>query len=239
MILVSALTLGLVGSFHCIGMCGPIAIALPLKNNSWTTRLISSLLYNIGRTITYAVMGLFFGMLGQGLELAGFQQMVSIIMGSIMIITVITPALFRNRFNSGSKNFEFFGKIKMGLSKRFSISSYRSLFTIGLLNGLLPCGLVYMAIAVAVASTNIWLGGLAMIVFGLATTPMLMAISILGASVNVKFKRLITKFIPYMVVLIGLLFVLRGLNLGIKYISPTDSVLQIQTEMPEGKKMSL
>jgi len=233
MILISALTLGLVGSFHCAGMCGPIALALPLKNETLLTRIISTLTYNIGKIITYAVLGLFFGIVGQGLQLAGFQKFISVLMGSIMIFSIITPAIFKNRFNSEKFTFSFIGKIKSNLSRHFSKTSYTSLFTIGVLNGLLPCGLVYMAIAIAIASTNIFLGSLTMIFFGLGTMPMLMAISILGSSVNLKFRRLINKTIPYIVVLIGLLFVLRGLNLGIKYISPDDEVLhpRSKTEM--------
>jgi len=223
MILISALTLGLVGSFHCIGMCGPIAIALPLKNDSLFSRIFSSLLYNLGRTTTYAILGLIFGLLGQGLQMAGFQKTVSIAMGIVMLLSVVTPILFKNKFTKNG--FSFFQKIKTNLSKKFSINSYSSLFTIGLLNGLLPCGLVYMAIAIAIASTNVWLGALAMIFFGLGNTPMLFAISLVGSSINLKFKRFISKTIPYIVVVIGLLFILRGLNLGIKYVSPDDGVL--------------
>ena len=93
MIYLSALTLGLLGSFHCVGMCGPIALAIPLKTTSWSARITGGILYNLARSITYAIMGLVFGLLGQGLVMSGFQQWISIIMGIIMILSVITPWL--------------------------------------------------------------------------------------------------------------------------------------------------
>lgn len=227
-IIISALTLGFIGSFHCAGMCGPIALALPLKNNNWLSRILSSLIYNLGRTVTYALLGLLFGLVGQGLMMAGFQQIISIITGAIMILTVIFPLIFRNRIKL--KSFAFINSIQNSLSIRFSVSSYLSLFSIGVLNGLLPCGLVYTAIALAITTNDSLNGMFAMIAFGLATSPMLIAISIIGNSLGVAIRRVFTKIIPYVVIIIGILFILRGLNLGIKYISPVDKVLTPYTE---------
>ena len=96
-ILITALVLGLMGSFHCAGMCGPIAVALPLFGNSTLQKVFGSLLYNIGRIITYGIMGAIFGMMGKGLELLGFQRVISIIMGAVMIFAVIFPSLITCR----------------------------------------------------------------------------------------------------------------------------------------------
>jgi hypothetical protein len=175
MVYISALTLGLLGSFHCVGMCGPIALAIPLKTDSWLARIFGGVLYNLGRAITYAVMGAVFGLLGRGLVMSGFQQWVSIIMGAIMILSVITPSIYKNRFNADKGVFSFVGKLKMSLGKLFAQRSYSSLLMIGLLNGLLPCGLVYFAIAGAIATGSSASGSLFMFIFGLGTLPMLLA----------------------------------------------------------------
>jgi len=218
--IISALTIGLIGSFHCIGMCGPIAIALPLKNESWLSRILSALLYNLGRTVTYGVMGLVFGLLGSGFRLAGLQQWVSIIMGIIMILSVLFPVIFRDRLKVEGAISKITSKLKSVFGKMFSKRSYVSLWVIGLLNGLLPCGLVYMAIAGAIVTSNPTNGAIYMIVFGLGTIPVMLSLSLLGNIVSLKFRNAVRKIIPILIVIIGLLFILRGMNLGIKYISP-------------------
>jgi sulfite exporter TauE/SafE len=218
--IISALTLGLLGSFHCIGMCGPIAVALPLKNDSWFTRIFSALLYNLGRTLTYGVMGLVFGLLGSGFRMAGLQQWASIIIGIIMILSVIFPALFRNHVNLDAWVTKLTSRLKSAFGKLFSTRSYMSLWIIGLLNGLLPCGLVYMAIAGAIVTSSMVSGAVYMVIFGLGTIPVMLALSVLGNIVSLRFRNFIRKIVPVFIIIIGLLFILRGMNLGIKYISP-------------------
>ncbi len=218
--LISALTIGLIGSFHCIGMCGPIAIALPLKNNSWFTKFFSAALYNLGRSVTYGAMGAIFGLLGKGFQLIGVQQWVSIAMGIIMILSVFFPLIFRKHINADGFVAKWVGKLKSSFKKLFSIRSYMSLWVIGLLNGLLPCGLVYMALAGAIVSGNTIHGAVYMIVFGLGTLPIMLSVSLIGNIVSLKFRNKIRKIIPIFIVIIGILFILRGMNLGIKYISP-------------------
>ena len=93
-LLISALVLGLLGSFHCAGMCGPIAIALPLHGNRLPQKIYGGILYNLGRTLTYGLMGAVFGLLGQGVRMIGFQQKVSIIMGALMIFAAFFPSIF-------------------------------------------------------------------------------------------------------------------------------------------------
>jgi sulfite exporter TauE/SafE len=225
-ILAAFLVLGFVTSAHCVGMCGPIVIALPLKDTSTGSRILSSVLYNLGRTLTYGILGLFFGLIGQGLELAGFQKIVSITMGSLMIISVIFPALFKKNFSTEKGLFGIVNKIKSGLGRRFSVKSYGSLFTIGILNGLLPCGPVYIAVFMAIATNNAIIGAIGMIIFGLGTIPALLTLSIISNTIGTRIKKMVTKIIPYIIILLGILFILRGLGLGIKYISPKDSLLK-------------
>ena len=238
MVYISALTLGLLGSFHCVGMCGPIALAIPLKTDSWLARIFGGVLYNLGRAITYAVMGAVFGLLGRGLVMSGFQQWVSIIMGAIMILSVITPSIYKNRFNADKGVFSFVGKVKMSLGKLFAQRSYSSLLMIGLLNGLLPCGLVYFAIAGAIATGSSSSGSMFMFIFGLGTLPMLLAISLIGNMITLELRKKITKLIPYAIVFIGVLFILRGLSLGIPYLSPPEKAMTVPVEEAQQEKPS-
>jgi len=229
-ILLSALVLGLMGSFHCAGMCGPIAIALPLHGNNIPQKILGGTLYNLGRTLTYGVMGAIFGLLGQGVEMIGFQQKISIIMGAVMILSVIFPSLFRNQYNMEKSGFSLVGKLKKSIGKLFSVRSFSSLFFIGLLNGLLPCGLVYMAIAGAIGTGEVLLGSLYMIMFGLGTIPMMLSIAIAGNILSVTVRRKINRLIPILVVVVGIFFVLRGLSLGIPYLSPPREKIEKKFE---------
>ncbi|MCX6283540.1 MAG: sulfite exporter TauE/SafE family protein [Bacteroidetes bacterium] len=219
MILFQAFLLGLFGSLHCAGMCGPIALALPVKQSSWGTRMASSLLYNSGRILTYAFLGFLLGLLGMGLFLWGVQRWVSIALGSIMILWVLLPFfLSRIQMKTGLPGMTAaYKKVFGGL---FSRRTYFSVFIIGLLNGLLPCGLVYIALAGAVVSSGPGEGAMYMFLFGLGTVPVLLAVTVAGNIIGLKFRNMAKKFIPYFILLIGVLFILRGLNLGIPYISP-------------------
>ena len=217
-ILISAFVLGLMGSFHCAGMCGPIALSLPLRGDNYWQKTAGGLLYNIGRTITYGIMGAFFGLIGQGFHLLGFQQLISILMGSFMIVSVMLPFLFKNR---NHRNFEFFtAPLRRAIQRMFRMRSYTGLFLIGLLNGLLPCGLVYLAIAGAIGTGNVYSGIAFMVLFGLGTLPVMLLITWLGNVVSISFRNKMNKVIPYIVVFIGVLFILRGLSLGIPFLSP-------------------
>lgn len=234
MYIVSAIVLGLMGSFHCVGMCGPIALALPLNNANWFTRIVGSLLYNVGRAITYAMMGAVFGVLGEGLQLGGFQRWVSIIMGAIMVLAVLFPALFKNTSRFDKYIYGYVARLKARFGVLFNKRSYSSLLVIGLLNGLLPCGLVYMALAGAIATGGVTSGALFMFIFGLGTLPMLLLLSLVGNVVSGKLKRIINKIIPVVIVIIGILFILRGMNLGIPFISPPEERLH-----PNDKPMKM
>ncbi len=230
MFIISALILGLVGSFHCVGMCGPIAVALPINNKSWISRLSGTFLYNIGRAITYGVMGAIFGVLGEGIQLGGIQKWVSIAMGVIMILSVVFPFLFRNTRLLDQYIYGYVDRLKTYLGPLFNNNSLGSLFIIGLLNGLLPCGLVYVALAGAIATSGVVTGALYMFVFGLGTLPMLAVVTLVGNVISSSLKSRINKLIPFVIIIIGALFILRGLNLSIPYISPPEKKLHLPAE---------
>lgn len=218
-LVVSAFMIGLLGSFHCVGMCGPLALSLPLNSNSFFSKFSGSLLYNAGRIVTYSLFGLLFGIIGKSVALFGFQQWLSIGLGALIIVFVILP----KRASTLSKNklvFNFFEKIRSSLGRLFSRKNYSSLFFIGLLNGLLPCGLVYMAAAGAVATGDIGDSILFMAFFGLGTLPMMWSVAFFGNYVSLRLRQNIRKVYPYMMMLMACLLMLRGMGLGIPYVSP-------------------
>lgn len=217
---ITAFSLGLLGSFHCLGMCGPIAFTLPVKNN----RFLSAILYNSGRIITYSTFGLLFGFIGQGLKTATTQQFLSIAFGSLLIIGTILPAKFFNKFQVSAYFTKAVSQLKFTLSKFIHQKGVFSLLIIGLLNGLLPCGLVYAAIGGSIATGNTYDGILFMASFGLGTLPMMFTAIFFSNFISVKFRSVVRKLLPILLVIMGLQLIIRGLNLNIPYLSPKINV---------------
>lgn len=233
--LITALMIGLVGSLHCMGMCGPIAIAIPLHKDNWLMKITGGLLYNSGRIITYGILGAIFGLLGRGIQLAGLQQWSSIALGIIMILSVVFPVLFKEKIKIDKVFTGYASRLIGSFRKLFTKSSLGSLLFIGLLNGLLPCGLVYMAIAGAINTNDVMMGVAFMVVFGIGTTPALLAVSLVGNVISIGFRNKVKRIIPVFIVILGILFILRGMNLGIPYVSPKTHKLEVQQEMKIGE----
>jgi uncharacterized protein len=231
---ITPLTIGLIGSFHCIGMCGPIVVALPLKKHNLLSKITGAILYNSGRVFVYSILGILFGLLGKGIHLAGFQQWTSILLGAAMIISVLFPFVFREKITIGALFSGFAARLIIRLKRLFADRSYFSLLMIGFLNGLLPCGLVYVAIAGAINSGNILSGALFMTIFGIGTIPLLLIASLASDAIGQKLRSRMQKVVPYFVFMLGVLFILRGMSLGIPYISPTSEKL-VPHQM-EGKR---
>lgn len=218
---IAAISLGLLGSFHCIGMCGPIALALPVHQSSPLRKTVAILLYNSGRIVTYSLLGLLFGIIGEGFAVFGLQQILSISLGILILLSIILPKKIVSGFSATNKLSSLFGKLKSALSSLFSNRNLFSLFSIGVLNGLLPCGLVYMAIAGAVATGKTTDSVLFMIFFGMGTVPVMLSLSWFSNLISVKFRNGIRTTMPYLVSVMAILMIFRGLNLGIPYISPS------------------
>jgi sulfite exporter TauE/SafE len=218
--LLTALIFGLLGSFHCIGMCGPIAFMLPVDRTNQTKRVLQIFVYHLGRLITYGILGFLFGMLGKGFYLFGFQQYLSIIIGVIMILVVVMPTKTVNKFNITKPIYKLLSGVKNRLGKELKKKRTDTFFTIGFLNGFLPCGLVYMAIFASIATGNAINGSLYMVLFGLGTIPLMTAFVYLGNFTTGLVQKRIQQFIPIAIVVIAILFILRGLGLGIPYVSP-------------------
>lgn len=209
-------------------MCGPIALMLPVDRTNQTKKVVQIITYHLGRLSAYAVIGLVFGLLGKGLFLAGIQQKLSIFIGVLMIVVILIPERVVARYNFSKPVFIFISKIKTSLGKQFKNKSYKSLFTIGLLNGFLPCGMVYVALFGAIAMQSESFGVLYMILFGLGTVPMMSSVVYLNSFLTIPIRNKIQKVIPFVAIIIGILFIFRGLGLGIPYISPSDMSLFVQ-----------
>lgn len=220
----AALIFGLLGSFHCVGMCGPIAFLLPLDRKNPTKRVLQLLSYHIGRVSMYAILGLVFGIVGKGLNLFGIQQHLSIGIGILMIVSILIPTKLFNRYNFSKPIYKAVAKLKSTLGTALKKRTPGTFFTIGYLNGLLPCGLVYVAIFGALATGGAINGSVYMAAFGLGTIPLMTTAIYLGNFLTNNIKQRILKGIPVVVAIIGILFILRGLGLDIPYVSPSEIV---------------
>jgi sulfite exporter TauE/SafE len=219
----SGFIIGLLGSFHCVGMCGPIAVALPVYQESRLKLITGRALYNFGRIVTYSLMGALFGLFGSRLVIFGLQQYLSVGFGVLIIAYVFTPGKVKSKFSNISIYRFVTDFIKKHFAKLTEKKTLSSLFLIGLLNGLLPCGFVYVGIAGAVSTGGVISGALFMALFGLGTFPIMFAASLVGKFVNLNVRKRINKLIPVFAVILAVLFILRGLNLGIPYVSPKFS----------------
>ena len=218
--LFSAFVLGLLGSFHCIGMCGPIAFMLPVDRTNALKKVSQITIYHAGRLLSYSIIGLIFGLIGRSLYIFGFQQQLSIAIGVLMIIIVLIPQSLFNKYNFSKPIYNLISKVKSALGSALKKKTLDTFLTIGFLNGFLPCGLVYMALFAAIASGNALNGSLYMLVFGLGTVPLMTTAIYFGHFLKGSIRQKIQKIIPVFVIIIGILFILRGLGLGIPYISP-------------------
>ncbi|WP_143960792.1 sulfite exporter TauE/SafE family protein [Litoribacter populi] len=216
----TALTLGFVGSFHCVGMCGPIALALPGKNQNRFAFFLNRLNYNIGRVTTYALLGLVFGLLGTGIALAGFQKSLSVILGVSIQLVVFLPAAVQNKISPSSKLAKMVNWLKGQIRQQFQKRGMLSAYSIGFLNGFLPCGLVYLAMAASLLQNTPAEASIYMATFGLGTLPAMLVLVFAGNFVSLKIRNQIRQTIPFVSAAFGLVLIVRGLELGIPFLSP-------------------
>lgn len=211
-------------------MCGPIAMMLPVDRSNEAKKITQIITYHIGKLTAYGTLGLIFGLLGRSFYLAGMQQQLSIIVGILMILVAVIPEKVFAKYNFSKPVYRIITKVKSSLGQQFKNKSYKSLFTIGLLNGFLPCGMVYVALFGAIAMQNVSLGIGYMILFGIGTIPMMVAVVYASGLISFSFRGTIQKAIPLVAVIIGMLFIIRGLGLDIPYLSPSNMSLFVQSE---------
>ncbi|MCZ8169779.1 MAG: sulfite exporter TauE/SafE family protein [Flavobacterium sp.] len=228
--LIAALFLGIISSLHCIGMCGPIALLLPVDRAITSRKALQILLYHLGRLTAYGVLGFVFGLLGRGFYLAGMQQQLSIVVGILMIAIALIPEKVFARYNFSQPVYRAIAAVKSHLGQHFKRKSPDALFTIGLLNGFLPCGMVYAALFGALAMPRLTESVGYMLLYGLGTIPLMSLVVYAQSWITVPVRQRLQQLIPVVAVGIGVLFIVRGMGLGIPYLSPTTTSLWVQAQ---------
>jgi sulfite exporter TauE/SafE len=211
----SALFLGLASSLHCVGMCGPIALTLPVGRLSFNQKILSISLYNIGRVITYTLLGLLIGGLGYGLSLFKWQQTFSILLGVMLLLTLLPYYKYKLTLLPF-----YFSKLKQILTNALSRDTNKFFFITGLANGLLPCGAIYIALAGALSANRLDYGMLYMLFFGIGTFPLMFLVNLYSGQFKTKLLFNFKNIIPILTLVMALLLILRGLNLDIPFLSP-------------------
>jgi sulfite exporter TauE/SafE len=212
----SAFILGVVGSLHCAGMCGPLVLALPFTGRNYWASVRSRLIYNFGRIITYAALGAALGLLGRTFALAGLQRWISMATGGLILLGCVGYT----RFGSSSQVVRLVNWLKARFAKLLKQPTLASQCLMGMLNGLLPCGLVYTAGLLAMSGATVLTGVVAMLAFGVGTVPMMLAIGALGGRFQIALRFRFQKLIPLCLLVLGTLLMVRGMALGIPYLSP-------------------
>lgn len=220
-IFIAGFLIGVAGSLHCIGMCGPISFALPIKHLSFKKKLSWLLLYQTGRIITYAIIGLLFGILGRKIYLAGFQQWYSIVAGGVLLILALFYFLGKKNPKINLLPVRLYHHVQHVIIKILSApKKWYSYLLLGMANGLLPCGMVYVALASTLSLSVSWQSAGFMAAFGAGTLPAMLAIGLMGQQLKPSLRIYFTRMVPGFMFLLGVLLILRGLNLGIPFISP-------------------
>lgn len=226
-IIILAFTIGLTSSLHCVGMCGPIALSLGLDANNKLKFAVRNLTYQLGRVTTYTFLGAILGIIGESFSFAGLQNYLSIAIGILMIIMVMIPQFYENGATSLQPINRLMVKVKMMLGKYLIKKDSSSLYMIGILNGLLPCGSVYATLTAAIAMGSVFKSASFMLLFGLGTIPLMFATVLFGNFLSVKQRQTILKILPVITFILGVLFILRGLELNIPFISPSSDALRL------------
>jgi sulfite exporter TauE/SafE len=210
------LFLGLAGSLHCIGMCGPLVLLFPLNGTSKMFGLLNSLIYQLGRVFIYVLLGLLFGAVFQIIDLKYFERYFSIGIGIVFFVLWVREVSMKIKTSQNSLHsiiLNLFGKVMQS-------KSYFGMFLGGMMNGLLPCGLVYGALLAAFGTGTTQGSMIFMLGFGLATIPSMILLSFFKNTITINFRQKLSKMLPWWLFILGIWFLLRGLNLGIPFISP-------------------
>ncbi len=218
-----AFFIGLFGSIHCVGMCGPLAFALPANSKGKLWLIFDKFIYQLGRIISYTLLGLLIGLVGRQVWLAGIQQSVSIISGAL-IITAGLARIFKWSslyMSNASKPATLINKAIV-----YTLKHKWGHLVVGMLNGLLPCGFVYVALVGAVNTPSVASSAQYMFWFGVGTLPLMFAAALGSGFININVRRKLNKVVPYFMLLLGVWFVMRGMSLNIAYLSPTVNVDQ-------------
>ena len=215
----TAFLLGFVGSLHCAGMCGPLVLLTPHVGKSTAGFIASRLVYHAGRLAVYGAIGAAMGLAGHTFTMAGLQRWVALAAGLGLILGLLIAA----RCNLKAPAWRTVVWLKTTFAVLLKQRTYASVFLLGAINGLLPCGLVYAAAAGAAATATVLGAFQFMIIFGLATMPMLLGIGFAGRRLRTWMGPRVQHLIPASIMFVAALLILRSLGLGIPWLSPAMS----------------
>ncbi len=214
----SAFLLGFVGSTHCVVMCGPLLLSIP-GQKSFSKFLTSRLIYHLGRILMYVGLGFLFGLISEFVYIGQLQQTFSVILG--IVICLMAFAFFASAIESrlGRLALKLIQPLKNTLRNNQKHGPLSHMVG-GFLNGILPCGLVYVALFASAASSSVLVSSQYMLLFGLGTIPATLAISVLGKALRYRFSRTVLKLSSVLIFCLGAILIVRGLGLDIPYLSP-------------------
>lgn len=238
--IVLGFSLGLVSSLHCVGMCGPLILSIPapkftIHNFLYNKSIYNPIAYNIGRILTYVFIGIVIGLFGELVKITFLHQQISIFAGGLMLLTGVATKFEANNIIKSKFINKIFSILKAQISSLLKTQNTSKMFLLGILNGFLPCGMVYMAILSSLAWGNINSTIIYVASFGLGTSPLLISLFFFSGFLSNKLRLKSQKIIPIITIMIGLIVVFRGMGLGIPYLSPdldkkTDLMKKQQTE---------
>jgi sulfite exporter TauE/SafE len=220
-ILTISLTMGFISSWHCAGMCGPLIISIPGFAKTHSEQIIHTVIYHAGRIMLYAAGGLIVGIIGQEIQITSSQQQLSVWLGVWVLIYVLMPKNVSARLSRWTHTARFFDEVKLRITKLWHRPGPSARFTLGVLNGLLPCGMVYLALASALTTGSPADSVLFMVGFGMGTFPILAAIGYAGKMLQYKVRLQMQRAVPFFLVTMACLLMLRGIGLGIPFLSPS------------------
>lgn len=214
-----AFVLGLLGSLHCAVMCGPLMLSMPLQKQTWLGTAFQLVSYQVGRILVYGLLGLLVGALGNSLKVLTNQETLSLVMGLVLISFALLQ--FSGRYSSSLANLQqgMLKPISNWLGRFYGLPFWG--FFVGLLNGLIPCGMVYLALATALNTGTPRSGAFFMLLFGLGTSPLMLTVSMSRLFLRKYIRFNVNRYMPWFMLFLGALMVLRSADLGITFLSPS------------------
>ncbi|TDQ82790.1 sulfite exporter TauE/SafE family protein [Sphingobacterium yanglingense] len=213
-----AFFMGLFGSIHCAVMCGPLLIAIQGNQKISWVQTFNKLLYQMGRILTYGGLGLLLGLIGNIASVQGWQQFFSLVTGIVLVLIGLSYIFAKN----SAALAQFQTRAIQPFARMMGRWLYRpgGSFIAGVLNGLLPCGMVYMALVSAMNADGVGASFQFMLLFGLGTLPLMLLFSVASMWTKKMVKVRFATIMPILYLLMGIWFILRGANLDIPYLSP-------------------
>lgn len=204
-----AFAAGLAGSFHCIGMCGGIVAAISLKDkdNALRGRIGSQLFYNTGRVLTYTILGAIAGLIGSSLNLLAMKAVFRWFMAGanlLVIMVGLSSALGLGALNLSTLEGSGARFLTAPLKRALAAHSPLASLPLGLVLGLLPCGLVYAPLLAAAGTGSPMTGAATMAAMGLGTVPVMLAFGTASSAISGKLRNVMLRLAGVALALMGM-----------------------------------